>query len=155
MMRGVVYSLALLLTGCASAPAPTQADNSSGYVWVATPLPSGQDAERAAHLQNAIETALAHRGYTEDPSGALAVAVSFSGVEDPSIGAYQGGYAAVIETACAAPMRSEPITGCVSIFQRASGRLVTASSAPLAWDADDQSVDHALTSALPAHEFGN
>lgn len=155
-MRAYVF-LFVLLTACSTTPrTPVMPDNASAYVWIATPRPPGETV-RASHFQTLVAIELAQRGYRQDSSGALAIALSFSGAGDPSLGPHQGGYAVFTPpTQCSAEPRQpeQPMTGCISIFDRASGRLVAPSSTPVIWNADASSIERALAAALNtgAHE---
>jgi hypothetical protein len=142
-----------LLTACSTTPrTPVEPNDEFAYVWIATPRPGGETV-RASHFQALVAIELAQRGYRQDSSGALAIAISFSGAGDPSLGPHQGGYAVFTPpTQCSAEPRQpgKPIAGCISIFDRASGRLVAPSSAPVIWNADASSVGRALAAALNA-----
>jgi hypothetical protein len=131
-------------------------DNASAYVWIATPRPPGETV-RASHFQTLVAIELAQRGYSQHSAGALAIALSFSGAGDPSLGPHQGGYAVFTPpTLCSSEPREpeQPMMGCISVFDRASGQLVAPSSAPVIWNADARSMERALTAALnaEAHE---
>jgi hypothetical protein len=151
----VLALLSFMLAACSITPRAPVAPNDTRYVWISTPRPSGDDAGRSAHFQTLVAIALAERGYRQDSSGALAIALSFSGADDPSLGAHQGGYAVFTpHTQCSAhPHRPEqPMTGCISVFHRASGQLVAPSSAPLLWNTDARAVERALGAALDAED---
>lgn len=153
-----VVLLACLLTACATPPpARTEAANSHGYIWLATPRPSGDDAARSEHFQEMVAAALAARGYHQDPTGSLAIALSFTGAEDASVGPHQGGYATFIPNTGCSTRKDRPRPAfmvCMSILNLRSGNLVAPSSGPIAWDASYPSIDRALASSLGAHAQG-
>ena len=157
MVGRVLALLSVMLAACSITPRTPVEPSDTRYVWISTPRPSGDDAGRSAHFQTLVAIELAERGYHQDSSGALAIALSFSGADDPSLGPHQGGYAVFTpDTQCSAqPRRSEqPMTGCISVFYRATGQLVAPSSAPLLWNTDSRSVERALAAALSAEADG-
>ena len=153
----VLALLSVMLAACSTTPRTPVGPSDTRYVWISTPRPSGDDAGRSAHFQTLVAIELADRGYRQDSNGALAIALSFSGADDPSLGAHQGGYAVFTpHTQCSTQPRQpeQPMTGCISIFHRASGKLVAPSSAPLLWNTDARSVERALGAALDAGDPG-
>ena len=153
MVGRVLALLSVMLAACSITPRTPVEPNDTRYVWISTPRPGGDDAARSAHFQTLVTNELAKRGYRQESNGALAIALSFSGADDPSLGAHQGGYAVFTPyTQCSArPRRPEqPMTGCISVFRRTSGQLVAPSSAPLLWNTDALSVERAVAAALNA-----
>jgi hypothetical protein len=143
-----------MLAACSSTPwTPVEPNNSFAYVWVATPRPAGDEAARASHFQMLVAIELAQRGYRQDPRGALAIALTFSRTDDPSLGPHQGGYAVFTPTTqCSARQGrlEQPMTGCISIIHRLTGEAVSSSSPPLRWNADQDSMERALNAMLGA-----
>lgn len=97
----------LLLLGLAACATPssslTEPANPHGFIWLATAQPFGENAIRSAEFQQRVAAAFARRGYEQDARGALGVAISFTGTDDPSLGPLQGGYAVFTpDTQCSA-----------------------------------------------------
>lgn len=149
--------LPILLAACATPPPSLAAQaNPRGFVWIATPRPEGGDAARSAQFQKRVVAALARRGYRQDPHGTLGVALSFSGMGDPSLGQRQGGYAVFLPaTPCDAPRAEQPLAGCLSFFRLPSGQLIGVSNRPIDLNSDDGSIDRALGAALGANDQAN
>jgi hypothetical protein len=153
MKAKLLAFLPFVLAACAATPPiSTEPANAHGYVWLATPRPKGEDAARSTRFQEHVAAALARQGYRQDSTGALGIALSFTGARDPSIGPYQGGYAFFApSTQCDVRHQpGQPMMGCVSIFHLRSGRPVGPASGPIAWDADGGNIDRALVAALRA-----